>query len=71
MGEILKLLKEGNKSSLLAAVVNTVIAILKGIAFFLTGNVAMFAETLHSIGDAANQFFVFIGSALIKKSTYT
>lgn len=68
MSDILKLLKEGNKPSLLAAVVNTVIAVLKAIAFFLTGNVAMFAETLHSAGDAANQFFVFIGSALSRKA---
>lgn len=68
MKEALKLLKEGNKPSLLAAIVNTIIAILKGIAFFLTGNVAMFAETLHSIGDAANQYFVYIGSALSKKA---
>ena len=68
MKEVLKLLKEGNKPSLLAAIVNTIIAILKGVAFFLTGNIAMFAETLHSIGDAANQFFVYIGSALSKKA---
>ena len=68
MKEVLKLLKEGNKPSLLAAIVNTIIAILKGIAFFLTGNIAMFAETLHSIGDAANQFFVYIGSALSRKA---
>lgn len=68
MREILILLKEGNKPSLLAAIVNTIIAILKGIAFFLTGNVAMFAETMHSLGDAANQFFVFVGSALSKKA---
>lgn len=68
MRNLLVLLKEGNKPSLLAAIVNTIIAILKGIAFFLTGNVAMFAETLHSLGDAANQFFVFIGSALSKKA---
>ena len=68
MKEVLKLLKEGNKPSLLAAIVNTIIAILKGAAFFLTGNIAMFAETLHSIGDAANQFFVYIGSALSKKA---
>ena len=33
-----------------------------------TGNIAMFAEMMHSLGDAANQFFVFIGSALSKKS---
>ncbi|MFC5591883.1 cation diffusion facilitator family transporter [Sporosarcina soli] len=68
MKDILKLLKEGNKPSLLAAIVNTVIALLKAIAFFFTGNVAMFAEMMHSFGDAANQFFVFIGSALSKKA---
>ena len=62
------ILKKGNKSSLIAAIVNTIIAIIKGIAYFFTGNVAMFAETMHSIGDAANQFFVFIGSALSKKA---
>lgn len=69
MKETLKLLKKGNAPSLLAGIVNAIIAILKGIAFSLTGNVAMFAEMLHSIGDAANQFFVFIGSALSKKSS--
>lgn len=68
MGELFGLLKEGNKPSLLAAFVNTFIAFLKLGAFFLTGNVAMFAEMMHSFGDAANQFFVFIGSALSKKA---
>jgi len=68
MGEFFRLLKGGNKPSLIAAIVNTIIAALKGGAFFLTGNVAMFAEMMHSIGDAANQFFVFIGSALSKKA---
>src|SRR3954453_7239863 len=67
MTEKKSLLKNGNKSSLIAAIVNTVISIIKGIAYFYTGNVAMFAETMHSLGDAANQFFVFIGSALSKK----
>ncbi|QDP39032.1 cation diffusion facilitator family transporter [Radiobacillus deserti] len=62
-----KLLKKGNKSALIAAIVNTIISAVKGIAFFFTGNVAMFAETMHSLGDAANQFFVFIGSALSKR----
>jgi len=61
------LLRKGNKSALIAAIVNTIIAIAKGIAFTITGNVAMFAETMHSLGDAANQFFVYIGSALSKK----
>ncbi|WP_432360157.1 cation diffusion facilitator family transporter [Sporosarcina sp. UB5] len=68
MKDILRLLKDGNKPSLLAAIVNTGIAILKAVAYMLTGNVAMFAETMHSLGDAANQFFVYIGSALSKKA---
>ena len=68
MNEILRLLKGGNKPSLLAGIVNAAIAILKAIAYVLTGNVAMFAEMLHSLGDAANQFFVFVGSALSKKA---
>ena len=61
------LLKKGNKSALIAAIVNTIIAIVKGGAYFFTGNVAMFAETMHTLGDAANQYFVYIGSALSKK----
>ena len=36
--------KKGNKSSLIAAIVNTVIAIIKGIAYSFTGNVAMFVK---------------------------
>ncbi|MEH7307137.1 cation diffusion facilitator family transporter [Neobacillus drentensis] len=68
MGEISQLLKRGNKSAMLAAIINTIISIIKGVAFMYTGNVAMFAETMHSLGDAANQFFVFIGSALSKKA---
>jgi len=68
MKEFILLLKNGNRSALLAALVNTIISLLKGVAYFLTGNVAMFAETMHSLGDAANQFFVFIGSALSKKA---
>ncbi len=68
MAEILKLLKDGNKPSLLAAGVNAFLGIIKGIAFFFTGNVAMFAEMMHSLGDAANQLFVYIGSALSKKA---
>lgn len=68
MGEMFKLLKGGNKPSLVAAFVNLLLGVLKGAAYFFTGNVAMFAEMMHSLGDAANQFFVFIGSALSKKA---
>lgn len=68
MGEIFSLLKGGNKPSLIAAFVNAFLGVIKGVAFFFTGNVAMFAEMMHSLGDAANQFFVYIGSALSKKA---
>ncbi|OCS85558.1 cation diffusion facilitator family transporter [Caryophanon tenue] len=68
MGELFALLKDGNRPSLLAACVNFFLGCIKGVAFFFTGNVAMFAEMMHSFGDSANQFFVFIGSALSKKA---
>lgn len=68
MTEFFRLLKGGNKPSLLAAIVNTFIGLLKMVAYLLTGNIAMFAEMMHSFGDAANQFFVFLGSALSKKA---
>lgn len=67
MKELFGLMKFGTKSALWAAVINTVVAIIKTAAYLITGNVAMFAEMMHSFGDAANQFFVFIGSALSKK----
>lgn len=67
MRELFGLMKFGTKSALWAAVINTIVAIIKTVAYLITGNVAMFAEMMHSFGDAANQFFVFIGSALSKK----
>jgi cation diffusion facilitator family transporter len=66
--EFFQLLKQGNKSALTAAVVNALVSLVKGVTYIFTGNVAMFAETLHSLGDALNQLFVFTGSALSKKS---
>lgn len=68
MKQFFLLLKGGSKPSLIAALVNSLLGLIKGAAFFFTGNVAMFAEMMHSFGDAANQFFVYIGSALSKKA---
>ncbi|GAA0603804.1 cation diffusion facilitator family transporter [Virgibacillus siamensis] len=67
MKEFFSLLKNGSRSALWACIINAVVATVKGIVFFITGNVAMFAEFMHSIGDSANQLFVYIGSALSKK----
>lgn len=68
MKDLLTLLKQGSRASFTAAIVNLVIAIAKFFAYILTANVAMFAEMMHSLGDAINQFFVFIGSSLSKKA---
>lgn len=61
------LLKKGNTSSAIAALGNTGIAVVKGIAAATTGSGAMFASTMHSIADAVNQMFVFAGSVLAEK----
>lgn len=41
--------------------VNVVIAIFKGLAAFMTGSGAMFAETIHSFADCANQLLLLVG----------
>ncbi|WP_209121648.1 cation diffusion facilitator family transporter [Alkalihalobacillus sp. BA299] len=63
----IELLKKGNTSSGIAALGNTFLAIVKGIAAFISGSGAMFATTLHSVADATNQGFVYFGSALAEK----
>lgn len=68
MKDIFELLKQGSMASLTAAVVNFILAGLKGLAFLFTANVAMFAEMMHSFGDGVNQLFVFTGSSLSKKA---
>ncbi|WP_414043203.1 cation diffusion facilitator family transporter [Macrococcus sp. EM39E] len=68
MSRLFNLLKKGSMSSLIAAIVNFILGCLKFGAYVLTGNVAMFAEMMHSFGDSANQFFVFVGSAVSKKA---
>lgn len=68
MKDIFALLKHGSMAALTAAIVNFVLAGLKGLAFMFTANVAMFAEMMHSLGDAINQLFVFTGSSLSKKA---
>jgi len=61
------LIKKGNTSSAAAAVGNTFLAAMKGVAVGITGNGAMFASMMHSIADAVNQAFVFTGSVLAEK----
>lgn len=42
-------------------VVNALIASFKGFAAFMTGSGAMFAETIHSFSDCANQLLLLVG----------
>jgi len=61
------LIKKGNKSSAVAATGNAVIAGAKAVAYIMSGSGAMFASSMHSLADAVNQGFVFVGSVLSEK----
>ncbi|MFD2444025.1 cation diffusion facilitator family transporter [Bacillus sp. CGMCC 1.16607] len=61
------LIKKGNKSSAVAMTGNAVIAGTKFIAGSMSGSGAMFASAMHSLADAVNQGFVFMGSILAEK----
>jgi cation diffusion facilitator family transporter len=52
---------EESRTSVLAALAaNTTIAIAKGTAAALTGSPALFAETLHTVADTANEAILFL-----------
>jgi zinc transporter 9 len=56
----------GSKGAVLAALcVNSVLTVLKFIAFAISGSGSMFAEAMHTLADAGNQALLFIG---IKRS---
>lgn len=67
MSTFTELLKKGNISSLSATIGNFILVILKGIAAFLSGSGAMFAEAMHTLADMVNQGFVFVGSVLAER----
>lgn len=67
MGSLWVTLKKGNMSSATAALGNTGLAIVKGMAAAYSGSGAMFASAMHSVADAVNQGFVFFGSVLAEK----
>ncbi|GGG22010.1 cation diffusion facilitator family transporter [Paenibacillus abyssi] len=67
MGNWIGLIKKGNTSSATAALGNTGLAIIKAIAASVSGSGTMFASAMHSVADAVNQGFVFIGSVLAER----
>ncbi|WP_145044559.1 cation diffusion facilitator family transporter [Paenibacillus xylanexedens] len=64
---LMSLVKKGNTSSAVAMAGNAVLALCKGGAFLFSGSGAMFASAMHSLADAINQGFVFVGSVLSEK----
>lgn len=67
MSKLWTAVKKGNTSSGMAALGNTGIAIIKAIAAGISGSGTMFASAMHSIADAVNQSFVFVGSILAER----
>lgn len=61
------MIKKGNTSSAVAMAGNAVLAAAKGAAAAFTGSGAMFASAMHSLADAVNQGFVFVGSVLSER----
>ncbi|WP_164669885.1 cation diffusion facilitator family transporter [Virgibacillus doumboii] len=64
MQKIIEYIKKGNVSSGIAALGNTFLAVIKGVAAYFSGSGSMFATAMHSMADAINQGFVFFGSVL-------
>lgn len=46
---------------------NTVLAVIKGIAAVISGSGTMYASAMHSIVDAVNQGFVFLGRVIAER----
>ncbi len=68
MGNWISLVKKGNISSAFAALGNTGLAIIKAVAASISGSGTMFASAMHSVADAVNQGFVFVGSVLSERA---
>lgn len=71
MSTLTEFLRKGNISSLSAAIGNFILVVLKGIAAWLSGSGAMFAEAMHTLADMVNQSFVFTGSVLAERKPTT
>lgn len=68
MSNWIALVKKGNTSSAVAALGNTGLAAIKAVAASFSGSGTMFASAMHSVADAVNQGFVFVGSVLAERS---
>jgi len=58
----------GNRAVIAAFVGNSVVAVIKFIAFLLTRSSAMLAESIHSVADAGNQALLLLGGRQARKA---
>ena len=58
----------GNKAVVAALLANTGIAVMKFLAFFLTGASSMLAEGIHSVADSGNQGLLLLGGKRANRS---
>ncbi len=58
----------GNKAVLAALMANSGIAVMKFLAFFLTGASSMLAEGIHSVADSGNQALLLLGGKRSQRS---
>jgi len=58
---------DSTKVVVAALLANAGIAVVKGIAAFMTGSGAMLAETIHSLADSGNQALLLFGAARSKR----
>src|SRR5690625_3706790 len=65
---VITLIKKRNFSAAITTMENLVIAIIKIIVSYISGNGTMFATAMHSIADTVNQSFVYTGSILSEMS---
>jgi cation diffusion facilitator family transporter len=58
----------GNKAILAALLANMGVAMMKFVAFFLTGASSMLAEGIHSVADSSNQVLLLLGGKRAKRA---
>ena len=58
----------GSKAILAALLANLGVAVMKFVAFFLTGASSMLAEGIHSVADSSNQILLLLGGKQAKRA---
>lgn len=57
-------LKKGEKAVIYSSIINFLLAVVKGIVGFLSGSIALIADSIHSFSDIVASLAVYIGLKL-------